>query len=269
MKRPLPTTMAAAVLAAALTAGVLSTASAASAGPGARAQTHHAKPAKAPKPPKPPKADKQLAVAKRTVATHVATKDAALARAVTTTTRAALTVGGAEVLANIAADRLALAGLNAAAQAAATVADVALIGDQVKAVRPETYSVVVNGLRQAARFTALVAVNDEGIAALSAAVDAKALEGYDVAAVRETLATAGLANEEAATSAAAAVEKGVLLTAFSAVVDREAFSADVAAAGASLELVEVLLGLAEDALAAMIPVEEPVVEEPVVEQPIA
>ena len=246
MKRLLSTTLAAAVLAATFATGAISPAAAAP-----QASSQHTK--------SPGKADKQLAGEKRKVVSLIAGEDAALVRAIRATNRAALTVGGAEVLANIDADRLALAELKAAAQAATTVADVRVVGAQATAVRPEIYSLVVNGLRQAARFQVLVAQNTASIAVLGAAADAKELEGFDVAAVREALTAATLANGEAATLAAAALAKGVLLTAFSTTVEREAFSADVAGAGAALGVVDVHLQLAEDTLAAMVAVEEPVV----------
>lgn len=251
MKHPLLTAVAAAVLSAAVTTPALP----ASAGT-AHAAASHAKPTK-PTPGTP--IDKRLAAEKRAVASQVASKDAALVRAVRTVTRANLTVGAEDVLANIAADRLALAGLAADAAAAATVANVRLVGDQVKAVRPETYSVVVNGLRQAVRFEAEVADNDELLLELADAADAAELDGADVSAVRALLDSAALANEAAATHAATALATGILLTAFSTQEEREAFSAAVGAAGSALDVVEAQLTLATDALAALAPAPDPVV----------
>lgn len=253
MKRSLLIPVAAAVVAAALTTPVLP----ASAAPGhTHAASSHAKPGK-PGPSNP--TDKRLAAEKRAVASQAATKDAALVRAVRAVTRAGVAVGAEDVLANIAADRLALAGLAADAAAATTVTDVRLVGDQVRAVRPETYSVVVNGLRQAAAFEIRVADNADALAALGAAADAAELDGADVTAVRDLLAAASLANDEAATQAAAALESGVLLTAFSTQEERAAFSDAVAAAGDALDVVAEQLALAEEALSALVTVAEPVV----------
>lgn len=252
--RSLLTPVAAGVLTAAVVITPLLPASAAAGH--AHAASSHAKPGK-PVPSNP--ADKRLAAEKRAVASQVATKDAALARAVRNVTRAGLAVGAEDVLANLAADRLALAGLAAEAAAATTVTDVRLVGDQVRAVRPETYSVVVNGLRQAAAFETRVADNADALAALGAAADIAELDGADVTAVRDLLATATLANDEAATQAAAALGTGVLLTAFSTQEERAAFSAAVAAAGDALDVVETQLALAETALAGLPTVVQPTV----------
>jgi hypothetical protein len=249
MKRLLTTSLAAAVLAATFIAGATPSASATG-----KATSNHTKSGG--------QTDKRLAAEKRQVVSLVATKDATLVRAIRITHRADLAIGNTEVLANIDADRLTLAGLRAAAQAATTVTDVRLVRAQVHAVRPEIYSVVVNGLRQAAHFQSLVAENADSITALGLTTDAKELEAFDVAAVRDALAAASLANDEAATLAAAALEKGVLLTASSTTVEREAFSSDVTGAGAALDVVEARLQLAQDTLANMVLAGESVVQEP-------
>lgn len=253
MKRPLLISVAAAVLAAAVTTPAVSASAAAG---HVHSVSPHGKPGK-PTPTTP--GDKRLAVEKRAVARQVATKDAALVRAIRTVTRASLTVGTEDLLANIAADRLVLADLAAQAAAATTVVDVRLVGDQVKAARPESYSVVVNGLRQAAKFEAQVADNDATLIELTDAADAAELDGADVTAVRVLLDAAALANDDAAIEAATALVTGVLLTAFSSQEEREAFSVAVAAAGAALDVAEAELAAAADALAALAPAPEPVV----------
>jgi len=245
MKRSFATFITAAALAAVATVGAAPTATAAPA-----AKANHTKSSQA---------SKNLAVEKRTVVSLVASKDTALVRAVKNVTRANLVVGEAEVLANIGSDRLGLAGLKAAALAATTVAEVRAIGTQVHQVRPEVYSVVVNGLRQSVFFQELVAANTATFSDVAAQADAKELELFDVTAVRDALAAAALANDEAAAYAAAALAKGVTLTAFGPRTERDAFTADVDAAGAALDVVEAQLLLAAELLAAMVPVVEPVV----------
>ena len=242
MKRLLATSLAA-VLVATFTATAMPLASAA-----AKATPNHTKAGG--------QTDKRLAAEKRQVVSLVATKSAALVRVSRTTGRAALSIGGAEVVANINADQVALADLKAAGLAATTLSDARVVAAQVKAVRPEIYSVVVNGLRQADRFQTLVAENVDVITALGLTTDAKELEGIDVAAVRDSLVAAAIANDEAAALATAVLEKGVLLTAFSTQGEREAFSSAVAAAGAQLDVVEAELGLAADRLAGMVLAEE-------------
>ena len=195
------------------------------------------------------KADKRLATEQRKVTTSIATKDAALRRVKVTQ----LPVGATEVAANIAADRVALGELGNAALAATTLADVRLVGTQVNAVRPEVYAVVVNGLRQSVRFEQVAADNAVAVTDLAAQADAKELEGFDVTGVRDLLASATLANDEAAALVPAIVEQGLALTAFSPREAKDAFTADVDAAGALLDTVEEQLLLASAALAAMVP----------------
>jgi len=236
---------------AALTAGVslgIAAGPAASAAPGdAGSPKAHAK------------ADKRLAVAKKVVLSHVAHKDAALARVSKKISHAHLAAALADaVAANSSGDRAALGELGAAAKAAATVSDVRAVGAQVRHVSPEVYSVVVNGLRRAVHFDELVAANAAAVADLSAQADAKELEGYDVSAVREMLASAAMANDNAAASTSAAVDKGMTLTAFGSHEERTGFQAGLAAAGESLDAVEEQLQAAADALAAMVPAEQSV-----------
>ena len=194
--------------------------------------------------------DRQLTAAQRAVAAQVKAKDAGLVRAVRTVTRAELVVGE-DLLATIETDRAALAALGADAAAATTVADVRAVGEQVKTVRPETYAILVTGLRQAARAEAKVADNDLAIADLASAADAAELEGADVTAVRAALDAATLANDEALTQVYAATDAGVLLGAFSPREDRDAFAAAVHTAGDALEVVEEQLELAAAALEAL------------------
>ena len=215
------------------------------------------------------KADRLLSSERTKVARRVASKDAALVRAARTVTRATLTVGEAEVLANVAADRTALAALKAAAGSATTVSDVRLVGAQVQAVRPEVYDVVVNGLRQAVHFQEVAAANTAAVTDLTTQTDAKELEGYDVLAVRDLLASATTANDQADVLAGSVIDQGLVLTAFSTHADRTAFSDDVETAGTLLDTVAEQLTLVTDALAAMVPAEEPVAEEPLAEQPLA
>lgn len=210
------------------------------------------------------KADRLLTSERTKVTRLVSSRDAALVRAARTVTRAALSVGEAELLANVAADRTALAALKAAAGTATTLSDVRLIGAQVQAVRPEVYDVVVNGLRQAGRFQEVAAANTTAITDLTTQADAKALEGYDVLAVRDPLASATAANDQTVVLAGSVLDQGLVLTAFSTLADRAAFSDDLATAGTLLDTVAGQLLLVSDALAAMVPAEEPVVEEPLV-----
>lgn len=255
MKRALLTSFAAAALSVTITAGVMPNATAV---PAAKASQTKASETKASQTKAGNQTDKRVAAEKRAAVQLVATKDAALLRAIRTTNRAGLTVGGTEVLENIDADRLALGDLKDAVLAAHTVTEVRTAVAQIKAVRPEVYSVVVNGLRQAASFEGLVAENTEAIAALDVTADMKALEGFDVTTVRDALIAATIANDTAAGFAADALSRGVLLTAFSTKAEREAFSSAVAGAGAALDDVEAQLQLAEDTLAAMLLVEAPV-----------
>ena len=202
-------------------------------------------------------AEKRLAVEKRKVLSHVAHEDAALARVAKKLTHAEIAAAQADaVAANVSGDRAALGDLGAAVASAATVTEVRAIGDQVRDARAQVYSQVVNRLRQAARFEHRTAANTAAIADLTAQADAKELEGYDVTAVRDALASAATANDAAAAYTSAAVDKGLALTAFSSREDEAAFRADLAAAGESLDAVEEHLEAAADALAAMVPAEE-------------
>ena len=228
-----------AVAAAALAVVTLAPASTATAAPGG----------KGPKTSAVVKADKRLATEQRKVTSSVATKDAALRRVKVDR----LPVGATEVAANVAADRAALGALKDEALAATTVADVRLVGARVNAVRPEVYAVVVNGLRQAVRFEQVSADNLVAVTDLAAQADAKELEGFDVTGVRELLAAAALANDEAAALVPGIVEQGLVLTAFSPREARDAFTADLEAAGDLLDSVEEQLMAASAALAAMVP----------------
>lgn len=202
--------------------------------------------------------DKRLSSEQRKVVSLATSKDSALARTLRTLTRDPLVVGQTEVLTNITADRALLDTLKAAAVSGTTVEDVRAVGTQVRAVRPDVYPVVLNGLRQATRVQTLVPANDATISELAGQADAKELDGFDVTQVLGLLAGAGNANGEALVLAGQVIARGVVLTATSGIAARNAFSADVAASDERLDTVEAQLLLATEALAAMVPV----VEEP-------
>lgn len=205
------------------------------------------------------KADRRLGAEQRKVRALIGTRDRALVRAERTVTRAGLAVGETEVLVNIAADRALLAELAAAVTTTATVADARALGTQVRAFRTEVYGVVVNGLRQAVRFQQQVEANAVAISDLGAEAGTKELEGYDVTEVRALLDSAALANNEALVLADAVIAQALLLTSTSAPEERDAFTGDLADAGAGLETVEAQLQLAADTLMTMVPAAEPVV----------
>lgn len=215
------------------------------------------------------KADKQLVAERRKVTSLASAKNAALIRAAQTVSRSSLTVGEPEVLANIAADRTAVAALNADASSATSVSAVRLVGAQVRAVRPEVYSVVVNGLRQAVHLQDVAGANTAAIADLTAQADAKELEGYDTTAVRDLLASATLANDEATTTASIVVDQGLSLTAFSTLADRDTFTGNLEATGTLLDTVEAQLLHATDALTAMVPSPDPALDEDPTTEPVA
>lgn len=215
--------------------------------------------------PKLSKAERHLAAAQRTTLRRIDRLDAALTRYEDRVTEAELT-DGALVLGNIAEDRAVLAELATTVESAATRADVRVVDAQVREVHPSTYAAVLTGLQQAAHFDAVVAQNVLTIGELSAAADAKELEAYDVSAVRAALAAADAANGQVTPLTAAAVAKGTVLTARSTHADKEAFRADLAAAGDLLDVVDEQLQLAEDALALMTTV--PVVTDPADTDPV-
>lgn len=205
-----------------------------------------------------------LTVEKRKVLSLIAHKDAALARVAKKLTRSGLALDVSEaVAANVSGDRLALVELKESVETAGTVAEVRTIGAQVHQVGPSVYSAVIEGLRQTAHFDGLTAANVAAVAAVKAQADAKALDGFDVAAVVDMLIAATVANDAAAFHSAAAVQKGVALTALSSSEDRAAFNADISAAESLLASVEQQLQTANDALAAMVTVDSPVVANPV------
>lgn len=206
----------------------------------------------------------KLTLELRKVQSLATAKDRGLSRAARTVVRAQLPVGEPEVLANIAADRTAVAQLSAAATTGSTLEELRGVSTQLRAVRPETYSLVVNGLRQAALFQEVAAGNTTAIAELTGQVDAKELEGYDVTATRTLLAEAESANDTAVPLAGQVIDQGLLLTAFSAESDREAFSTTLAQAGAQLDTVESDLQLVSEAIAAMVPVVDTTAAEPTV-----
>ena len=248
MKRAL-LTFAAAALASAVCVGL--TGPAASAAPAGKAKTVVSAPAS-------DKTTKRLSVEKWKVSSLITHKDAALARQNRVIACANLGPSLTEaVISNVSGDRDALGELGAAAQAATTLAEVRAVSRQVHHVRPEVYSSIVNGLRQTARFQEHVAANTATLDELAAQADAKELEGFDVTAVRDAIASATVANDEAATFTAAAADRGAALTAFSTRDARAAFRADIAAAGERLDAVDEQLQVATDALAAMVAVEEP------------
>jgi hypothetical protein len=238
--------------------------------PAATAKPHKDRPAAAAKAGKLTKAERHLAVAQRTALRRIDRKDTRLSRYADRITAAEL-ADGALVLGNIAADQAALAELGTTVEAATTRAEVRALDAQVRKVHPSTYATVLSGLRLAAHFDEVVAENLVAITELTAAADAKELEGYDVSAVRTALAAAQAANDQVAPLTAAAVAKGVALTARSTHAEKAAFRADLAAAGDLLDTVEEQLQAAEDALALLttLPVvTDPVVTEPVVTEPV-
>ncbi|QNN52383.1 hypothetical protein [Nocardioides mesophilus] len=271
MKRSPTTALVAAALAVVVSAGAAAPAATAAPHgnhrPAAAAKTGHrpvAQHAKHAKPVKSKADQKRLAVEQRKVTTWVAHKDAALARAAVRVAAAGLAEGDV-VAATIAADREALAALGTEASAAATPAEVKAIGKQVKQVRPEIYSIVLTGLRRAAAMQQQALSTTDALAELTTQTDAAEVAGADVAAIRESLAAATAANDSVAGLVAAAVEKGIALTASSSHQERAAFLADLAAAGGQLDLATEQLQVIADALAAL--TVTPVVEEPVVEDP--
>ena len=239
-KRPYAVTFAATVVAA-LILGLPGAASAAPGGRGPQAGAHG----------QAAQGDRRLAVEQRKVATQVRVKDAALARAVRTVTRASLAVGEAEVLSNIAADRIVLADLNAAAAGATTVTDVRAVGAQVKAVRPEAYTLVVNGLRRAAHYEGLTMTNADTVAELSALADLAELDGFDVTDIRAGLDLAAVTNDEVLPFVWSAREAALTVTATSPREEQRAVFTDLATAGELLDSVAEQLVLASDALAAL------------------
>lgn len=212
---------------------------------------------------KPVKVDKRLLVAKRAVSALSTHKDAALVAAGQYAADSGI-AQAPEVQANVEGDRVYLAGLATKAAAATTLAAVRVVDAQVRQVRPENYAVVVNGLRQAAHFQGFAVTTPAEIADLAAQADVKEGEGYDVTAVRQLLAEATSANDQVAPLAASAVEKGVALNALTPQAQQVAFSVDIASAGGLLDTITADLQAVVDALAAMVPVVEPVTEAPVV-----
>jgi hypothetical protein len=220
------------------------------------------------KPAKPAKPSKALVAKQRAVTAQITRLDLALARQAGVVSTSGIAVAET-VLANISGDRAVLAGYATSLAAATTSTEVAAVDALVRSLRPEVYSVVVNGLRQAAHFDEVTVANDATIAELTVAAAAKELEGHDVTAVRELLLAAQATNAEVPALTAAIVDRGVLLDALSLTADRAAFTDAVAAAGTALDSVAADLQLASDALAAMVPAEpEPVAEEPVVVEPV-
>lgn len=203
------------------------------------------------------KAPQPVTAQKRVVAKRIALTDAALARQAQRVSASGV-VEAPVVLDNIAADRDVLAGYATDLTAATTITEVRAITALVASVRPEVYSLVVNGLRLAAHAVAdSVAADLEG-QELADLADAKELEGHDVTAARALLADVSAATAQVPALSAAVVDAGTGLTARSAATEREAFATQVEALDALLDGVEQNLTDAAALLAAMVPVAEPV-----------
>lgn len=254
MKRSTLTTLAATVLAASVSFGVVAPAASAAPHAGADKSGTHAKAQN--------KDDKRLLNEQRKVTREAARKNVALSRVEKHRTLGALEDSVADgVRANITADKTALARQATAASSATNLTGVRAVGRQVRAVRPGVYVIVVSDLRRADRFEAKIAEKSVVIAELAAQADAKELEGYDVTDVRTALQAATAANDEAATAVSSGVAQAVTLTATSPRADLLAVKHSLGSAGELLDVVEQQIQLAADTLAAMAPAEEPVVVE--------
>ena len=172
----------------------------------------------------------------RQVLRDIARTDARLVRTVRASRTAQIGDHAASVIANVTADRDALAGLVLAVQAADSAPDLRAVRKDLKGVRPQSYTRVINNLRSAVRLA-------DAIAEARTAV-----EGDPEAPVAE-LATAQAAVE-------AAVSKALLVTASSDKDELRAVQSDLQAAHDALAVVRGYLDAAE---------QEPVVEEPVEE----
>lgn len=163
----------------------------------------------------------------RQVLRDLARTDARLLKAVRESRTARIGDHVAAVLANVAADRAALADLGAGVQAADSTHDLRAVRRALKDVRPQTYTKVVNDLRHAVRL------------AVEIAAAGAALEG-DAAAPVDELAAAQTALD-------AAIAKALLVTASSDRDELRAVKADLRAAREALAAVRSYLeGLATE-----------------------
>lgn len=211
------------------------------------------------RPAKPVKGVQPYTAQKRVAAKRIAATDAALERQEQRVAAAGL-ADEAAVLANITADREVLTGYTADLAAATTLTEVRALTVLVAAVRPEVYSLVVNGLRQAAHSGVVAPAADAEIQELAALANAKEAEAHDVTAVRVLLADAASAVAQLPGAAAAVVVTGTTVTAQSTATEREAFAGQVEALEALLDQVETTLAAATELLDAMVPVGEPVTD---------
>jgi hypothetical protein len=195
-----------------------------------------------------------LATQKTNVLREIARKDTALAGVLKDNQLKRLDATQVGTIrANVAADRAALAALRTSVSGATTVAQVRAFDAKVKQVRPEVYHVVVNSVRQAARFLATAAQNKVAIADLTTQADAKETEGFEMTDVRTALDAAGVANAEAEAAAVGTTELALKLTATATHADLGAVRTRLAAAEAALTTVGEQLLAVESALAAMVP----------------
>ena len=256
------TRIAAVVLAAAVTSGVGSSVAVATAVD--RAKPDHVKVekgdkgkkgtkvSKGSKADKGTKADKQL----RQLLRDIARTDAQLVKVARESRTARIGDPAAAVLANVAADRAALADLTSAVQVADGTSDLMAVRKAVKDVRPQNYNKVVNDLRHALRLG-------------TAITEARAAVDGDSAAPATELDAAQAALD-------AAVAKALLVDASSDQDELRGVKADLQAAHEALEVVRVYLdGLPDDTEddtdddTEGEPVEEePIEEEPVVDEPV-
>ena len=227
-------------------AGVLAVALAFGAGsPVAAAAADHAKPGhvkvakgdKSSKGNKGDKGDKAL----RQVLRDIEKADERLAKVARESRTAAIGDHAAAVLANVAADRAALAALALAVQSPESGLDLRATRKAVKDVEVQNYSRVINDLRHALELAAEIAAART------------ATEGDASAPVAEL--------DAAQASVDAAVAKALLVTAASDRDELRAVKADLEAAHAALDVVL-------DYLESLSSEEEPVVEEPVQEEPV-
>lgn len=197
-----------------------------------------------------------LAAQKRVVAKRIASTDTALQRQAQRVSASGVLEAPA-VLANIAEDRRVLAGYVTDLETASTLTEVQAVSALVGSVRPEVYSLVVNGLRQAAHAVVAAVAADLEVQELTGLADTREGEGNDVTVVRTLLAAAATGAAQVPTLGASVVDAGTVLTARSSVNERVAFAAEVDALEALLEEIETSLTSAAELLDAMAPVSDP------------
>lgn len=194
----------------------------------------------------------QLQNAQRKVQHEVRRKDAQLERVLDFQGLTVLATGEADaVRASIEADRVALAALGEQVPATTTLDEVRAIAVQVRAVRPNSYRVTVNKLRNADDVAAATTAAETLIAGLTAQADALEATGVDVTTVRTALDAATLALQDAVTAATTAADLAGALSATSSRDDLQAVVDAVAAAAEAAAVVADQIQAAVDALAAL------------------